>query len=356
MITTLLKDGIERDEVVAAVCKRDKLDRGAVLPFADCTSFLTELFTVLYEPSRRLLAVGHVSPDVGIAADRAELPIREVVGISPFDIDVDRTAEAIESPSDVLFVENPNRITGSTLSHSQLTALVKLIPEGVMIVDEFLYDLNGVTALPVLEAFENVIIIRGFCPESQATFADAGYAVGDRATISRLRDSVKESKLPPSVRNSVLPAITDSERLTERLRHVQRESLRVARRLSRLGVQHRMTAADFLLLRVASPSHVTDRLACRRVSVENLDRFPGLENYLRYRIQSSASNDRLLEAFDSMPRELYAMDSVDGRRTVLRRGGEGTAGTIWRKACPARGSLMSHRFTPGETEPESDTT
>jgi hypothetical protein len=44
-----------------------------------------------------------------------------------------------------------------------------------------------------------------------------------------------------------------------------------------------------------------------------------LGNYLRYRIQSPFSNDRLLEAFKRIPADYYRMKSVDRRAVTLRR-------------------------------------
>ena len=54
---------------------------------------------------------------------------------------------------------------------------------------------------------------------------------------------------------------------------------------------------------------------CSTLAVEHAQ----LGNYLRYRIQSLFSNDRLLEAFKRIPADYYRMKSVDRRAVTLRR-------------------------------------
>jgi hypothetical protein len=72
-------------------------------------------------------------------------------------------------------------------------------------------------------------------------------------------------------------------------------------------------------MRVADPSRVGNALARYGTPVENLEGYPGLENYVRYVIQSPMSNDRLLSAFERMPSEYYRMDDIDDRSVMFHR-------------------------------------
>jgi hypothetical protein len=92
--------------------------------------------------------------------------------------------------------------------------------------------------------------------------------------------------------------------------------------LTRQGVQNRITATDFLLMRVADPARVGNFLAKHGTPIENLRGYPGLDNYVRYVIQSPLSNDRLLNAFQRMPADYYKMDDIDKRGVMLRRSAE----------------------------------
>jgi len=59
------------------------------------------------------------------------------------------------------------------------------------------------------------------------------------------------------------------------------------------------------------------------VPIENLDGYPGLDNYIRYMVQSEKSNDIFLRAFDKMPVDYYKMKATDKRILTLRSCSQG---------------------------------
>ena len=121
----------------------------------------------------------------------------------------------------------------------------------------------------------------------------------------------------------VLATTLDNDQaLGTRLRMLHDEMLRVSTVLTRLGIQNRITAADFLLLRVADVASVGNYLAKLRIPFDNLDGYPQLKGYLRYRVQSEMNNEELIHAFSKMPLDYFRIAGVDVRLTTLKRPGE----------------------------------
>ena len=116
-----------------------------------------------------------------------------------------------------------------------------------------------------------------------------------------------------------MTAIQDGDATVLRHQEIHDEALRLAVALTHLGVQCRLAAADFLLMRVASPKDAGNYLVTDKVPVENLDGYPGMKNYLRYRISSRESNDRLLAAFHRMPGNYVKMAGLDHRAVSMYR-------------------------------------
>jgi hypothetical protein len=89
-----------------------------------------------------------------------------------------------------------------------------------------------------------------------------------------------------------------------------------------MEVRSRITATDALLIRVTNVAQVGNILARYRIPFENLDGYPRLNGFLKYRIQSPLSNDKCLEAFSRMPAELLKTTPSQLGTQILRRPSE----------------------------------
>ena len=314
-------------DVTAVVARKDAVTKAMVLPFVDYTQFVSDIFKMYYQPGCQLVSVGHVTPEIEIAADRAGLKPLEVFGASPFIGDVNAAVEAIESSKDIVYVANPNRVTGANFSVEQLQTLSHAVPKGALIVDEFYFDFFGISAAPLLEWFPNLIILRSFTAAFGIT-SDAGYLLANPWVVTRIEEELASKSISKTVRKTIMAALVNEELVARRLNEVHEESLRLATALSGLGVQSRITAGDFLMLRVNDPKEVGNCLTKAKVPIDNLDGYPELEHYMRYRIQSPLSNDKFLGAFRKMPPKNYKMTSIDRRMITLRQPAEKNTGTV----------------------------
>jgi len=319
MIPSKAMTSISVEDLTALVAGKVMATKTSILPFADFTIFMEELLRTFYKPGSRLVAGGHVTPEMELVANHAEIELVETLGTSPFSSDPESVLAAVSSPQDLIYVANPNRVTGTGFSLFDLEILAQAIPQGTMFIDEYYFDYYGITGLPLLDILTNVIIIRSFTASFAISSSDAGFVLANPEVINIIKDSIPGKPLSSTVRKTMFATLVNDEELSSRLRQIHEESLRLIVSLNRLKVQCRIAATDFLLLRVADTKSVGNFLARYRTQVDNLDGYPQLENYLRYQIQPAGQNDRLVEAFKKMPPDFYLMKSTDRRPTTIRR-------------------------------------
>ena len=315
MIPTNTTDIDMMGDPAGTLSKKLAVDRDALILFADWGTFLAELLKLSYKPGCRLVGAGLLTPEVEIAADRADLTPVEVVSESPFMGDTTDVIKAVTSECDIIYVANPNRLTGASFSLGDLDRMSRAVPSGLVIIDEYYVNHSQITALPLLDLFTNLVIMSSF---GGLRSSDAGCAVTDPGRCRLLKEALPSPGISTARRKSIMAALGSDRELSRDLREIHHESLRIATELNRLSLQSRICATDWLLMRVQDTKAVGNFLARYGVRVENLDGYPGLRHYIRYRIRPQLNNDSLIEAFKKMPPAFYRMKTLDLRTQALR--------------------------------------
>jgi histidinol-phosphate/aromatic aminotransferase/cobyric acid decarboxylase-like protein len=322
------------DDLLERLGTRLGVDSSTVVPFTDHTDLLTSLLKFVADNQTRVLVAGHASPDIAIAADRADLEAVEVRGVSPFVSHPEDIVEAVDSTRNIIYLANPNWVTGSNYSLPHLDLIARSVGDGCLIIDERYFDYYGITGLPLLDRHDHVVVIRSLTAGFGIGSDQSGCIAGSPSFVNSFKESFEWSRLSTTLYRLLNVSLDSDRAAARRLIELHDEALRIATALTELGVQNRITATDFLLLRVADPIRVGNNLAGFGCPVENLEGYPDLENYVRYRIQSPLSNDNFLTAFRRMPKDYYHMKDIDRRAVMFHRPQE--ASTASRRTLPRR--------------------
>ena len=175
-----------------------------------------------------------------------------------------------------------------------------------------------------LQETGNVVVVRSLTTPFGISSDESGYVITAPTRIRLLEERFNWTSISVTLHKILSTTLSNREALAMRMKSLNDESLRLANALTKLGVQTRISATDFLLLRVADPGKVVSHLTAHRLQAESLDDNPELTHYVRYRLQSPLSNDTLLKAIEKMPQESYRMDTVDRRVIRLKRSAERT--------------------------------
>jgi histidinol-phosphate aminotransferase len=323
-ILTVTRDSL--DHLLEQLAHRFDVDPASVIPFTDFTDVMTALLEHVGNGRGKLLVTGHASPDTAIAAERAGLRTEEIVGASPFVSHPEDILEAVDSSANLIYLANPNRVTGSSYSLSHLSRIAQRVRDGALILDEKYYDYYGITGLPLLDRYTHVVIARSLTAGFSIGSDESGCLIGCPGFMSGFKNYYQWSRITSTMFRLLSTSLASGPAATKRLTQVHNEILRIANELTGMGVQNRITSADFLLLRVADPRRVANFVAGYGAPVENLEMYPDLQNYLRYRVQSPLSNDNLLSAFRRMPSEYYHLADIDRRVIMFHRPEESVPG------------------------------
>ncbi len=223
----------------------------------------------------------------------------ERVGLkeADFSFDVDKLLEAAQG-SDVVIVCSPNSPTGSLLERSDAERLLSQA-RGLVIIDEAYHEFSGQTLFPLLEKFDNLLLLRTF----SKAWSLAGLRFGYMMTSAAIATEVQKVKLPYNVNIFTLAAaelIAEEFDVEPPVRRLLAERSRLHGELDgRKGVEAFPSRANFILFRTQFPAlQLFDALYELGVLVRDVSGYPMLEGCLRVSVGTPDENTRFLEALD----------------------------------------------------------
>ncbi|UCC43624.1 MAG: aminotransferase class I/II-fold pyridoxal phosphate-dependent enzyme, partial [Candidatus Zixiibacteriota bacterium] len=300
------------------VARRMTVTDAQLLMFRDATEAMTALFKLADNSSGKVMVAGHASPDIEIAIDRADLEPTEFLGASPFAADPGMLVSGITGEAEIIYVANPNRITGAGFTFEELNQLARAVPRGLMILDEHYFDFLGITGIPLLNEFPNLAVVRSFTAGFNIG-SESGFIAASPQIMEKLRGAQYWQRMSSTLAKIITSALANEAAQGQRLTMIHEESLRLSKILAQLGIQTRLAPADFLLLRVGDTKRFCNYMVSHKVPVENIDGYPGLKNYVRYVVKSEFSNDRFIQAIRSMPANYHRISVRDKRAIRMVR-------------------------------------
>lgn len=98
-----------------------------------------------------------------------------------------RTEDYARECGGIIF-PNPNAPTGELLPLAQVEEIIRKHPEVMVVVDEAYIDFGGESALPLVEKYDNVIVVQTFSKSRSMAGSRIGFAIGNEKAIKYLND------------------------------------------------------------------------------------------------------------------------------------------------------------------------
>ncbi|GAA0250718.1 histidinol-phosphate transaminase [Faecalicatena contorta] len=232
----------------------------------------------------------HLNPDTGFC-----------LNISDF-------LERLEAGYDLLIICNPNNPTSSVIGTSDMRSILSVCQKAgtfVMIDEtyvEFAPDISSVSAMSLIEEFDNFMVLRGVSKFFAAPGLRLGYGVtSSHSFLAR----VKEHQIPWSLNSIAAFAgelmLQDTNYIEETRSLITTERTRMLEELHKIsGITVYDAAANFILIRIRKPGMTAFDLfeACIKqgMMIRDCSSFQCLEGeYVRFCVMGREENSRLIE-------------------------------------------------------------
>ena len=200
-----------------------------------------------------------------------------------FAFPLDEVLAAITPNTRVVFVTNPNNPTGSDVPLDAIGAIARRVPPGaVVFVDEAYAEFAGVSFIPELEAYPNVIVGRTFSKAFGLAGLRIGCLVGAPATLDAVRRAVPVYSVNVAAAVAVVAALDDLDHLNDYLRQVAQSKALLYAACGRLGLAYVPSHSNFVLVRAGDRTDALVKGAfARGVYLRDRSTEPGCAGSLR---------------------------------------------------------------------------
>ncbi len=148
-----------------------------------------------------------------------------------------------------LVIANPNAPTGIALTIEEIESIVKANPDFLVLVDEAYVDFGAESALPLLEKYDNLLVVRTYSKSRSMAGARLGFAIGSKDIIADL-EKIKFSTNPYNINRLSLvaaeAAIKDDSYYIDNCRTVAKTREQVAEKLQSMGFTCTDSKANFI--------------------------------------------------------------------------------------------------------------
>ena len=203
-----------------------------------------------------------------------------------------------------IVLANPNAPTGIALPRAEIEGILKANPNNVVIVDEAYVDFGGESCVPLIDQYENLLVVQTFSKSRQLAGARLGLAMGNAKLIADL-NRVKFSLNPYNINRLTLKA---GQAALEDTAYF--EKTRAAIMDTRAWTMQQLTDRGFTVLDsranfvFASTKRINGgalykKLKKNGILVRHFDA-PRIENWLRITIGTPEQMQALMDAVDKI--------------------------------------------------------
>lgn len=206
--------------------------------------------------------------------------------------------EDYRQPNGGVIFPNPNAPTGVLESVETIEEIVRANPGSIVIVDEAYIDFGGESCLPLIETYDNLLVVQTFSKSRAMAGCRIGFAIGSEETIGYL-NAVKFSfnSYTMSRLSLVLgaEAVRDRAYFEETTAKMIRTRERVKKDLAALGFSFPDSRGNFIFASHAQvpARQIFEALRAHDIYVRYWEK-PRIDNYLRISVGTDEEMDALI--------------------------------------------------------------
>lgn len=235
-------------------------------------------------------------------AEVREVPLKD--GIH----DLDTMLKQIDEQTQIVWICNPNNPTGTYVEKQKLLSFLEAVPKSTLVImDEAYYEYAGAKeypqTLPLLEEYENLMVLRTFSKAYGLAAFRIGYAVGNEKLIQQL----EVARLPfntSAVAQAVgSVAIKDQEFLQECVKQNAEGLNQYYTFCKEYDVFYYPSQTNFIFLKLGIPGNEAFERLMRKGYIVRSGAAFGLPDGIRITVGLKEENDEIIELLTELVKE-----------------------------------------------------
>ena len=200
----------------------------------------------------------------------------------------------------VLFIANPNNPTGALVPREDLRRILRAASRTLVLVDEAYFDFSGLTILPWIRKYSNLIVARTFSKSAGLAALRLGCLFAKPEILAVMRRACTPYPVNAAALVAAEASIRDARFHRNYAREVLRSRTLLEKGLTRLGARIYPSDANFVLVDFGPGAH---RLVCalerKGILVRERKDFPRT-GFVRVSAGTRADTRRLLRAIEEI--------------------------------------------------------
>ena len=234
-----------------------------------------------------------------VYCDLYQMNYKEII----LDQDFKMHVEDFKQPNSGIIFPNPNAPTGLLVSLDFIEEVLKSNPESIVVVDEAYIDFGGQSCVPLIDQYENLVVIQTFSKSRSFAGARLGVALGNKEAISHLYDvknSFNSYPIDYITQQIGLVSVLNSQDMKEKCQKVIKTREYTKTKLKELGFVVPDSYANFVFVKHPKIDGEELFLALRKegIIVRHWNK-PLIDQYLRVTIGTDQQMERFFEFLEN---------------------------------------------------------
>ena len=286
-------------DLVKAIADFYGLNENQVFTGVGSDDVLAMIFMTFFNSEKPLIFPDITYSFYDVWADMLRIPYETIALDDDFRI---KPEDYYRENGGVIF-PNPNAPTGELLSLDMVEDIIKQNADVIVVVDEAYIDFGGVSALPLIEKYDNLIVVQTFSKSRSLAGSRVGYAMANPVLIKYLNDvkySFNSYTMDRITIAAATEAVKDRDYFAETTAKVIKTREWTKNELAGLGFEFGDSKSNFIFARhpKMSGQDLFEKLKAEQVFVRNFTKPERIADYLRISIGTDQQMQKLISILE----------------------------------------------------------
>ena len=286
-------------DLVKAIADFYGLNENQVFTGVGSDDVLAMIFMTFFNSEKPLIFPDITYSFYDVWADMLRIPYETIALDDDFRI---KPKDYYRENGGVIF-PNPNAPTGELLSLDMVEDIIKQNSDVIVVVDEAYIDFGGVSALPLIEKYDNLIVVQTFSKSRSLAGSRVGYAMANPVLIKYLNDvkySFNSYTMDRITIAAATEAVKDRDYFAETTAKVIKTREWTKNKLAGLGFEFGDSKSNFIFARhpKMSGKALFEKLKAEQVFVRHFSKPERIADYLRISIGTDQQMQKLISILE----------------------------------------------------------